>query len=117
MSLFLSSYLFITNKMPEEIEIKIYNLLFMYLIPLALIFSSVMLFLGKPNSHRYVLSLSIAYFGMLAFQNAYMLTLDELPSEAVTKVTANIIRSIFEIILVAWVVFSAKTKAFLSTDV
>ncbi|MCF6193884.1 MAG: hypothetical protein L3J46_06085 [Kangiellaceae bacterium] len=117
MSLFLSSYLLITGKMPEELEITIYNLLNMYMIPLGLIISSVMLFLGMPNSQRYVLSLSIAYFGMLIYQNAYLLTLAELPSEATTKVTANIVRSIIEILLVAWVAFSAKTKTFLSRNV
>lgn len=89
----------------------------MYMIPSGLIISSVMLFLGAPNSQRYVLSLSIAYFGMLIYQNAYLLTLAELPSEATTKVTANIARSIIEILLVIWVVFSAKTKRFLSRNV
>ncbi len=117
MSLVLSSYLLATNQMPEALELTIYNLLVMYALPLALIISSVMFFLGKTNSHRYVLSLSVAYFGMLIYQNIYLLQIEELPNETVTKITSNIIRSSIEILLVAWVVFSAKTKEFMSENV
>ena len=113
LSLLLSTYLFMTNNLPEQLQLTFYNLSIMFLLPLALIYSSVMFFLGKPNSHRYTLSLSIAYFGLLIYQNAYLLQIPDLPAETASKVTTNIIRSVIEILLVVWVVFSAKTTNFM----
>ncbi|PCJ47625.1 MAG: hypothetical protein COA74_10835 [Gammaproteobacteria bacterium] len=116
MSVALSSYLLITGNMPEALELTLYNLSIMFLLPCALIFCSVMLFLGKPNSHRYVLSLSIAYFGLLIYQNIYLFQIENLPEETISKITSNIIRTVIELLLVIWVVFSNKTKEFLSED-